>query len=199
MSEKRTFGLIYKHAWLYQLAMRILYRGDYGKKYELVAEQVPEGASVVDLCCGDCQIYPLLKRKGCDYIGLDINPSFVQWGRDKGIEVRLWDVEAMDIPEADVICIQSALYHFIPHDKKLLERMLSKARKRVIISEPVDNWTQIALKPLHRVAIMLTQVSGKSFAKRHNEESLAALLKDIPEHRISRVRIPRELIIVINK
>lgn len=198
-NDKPYFGIIYRNAWVYKLAMRLLYRSTYRKKYELVAEQIPAGSTVVDLCCGDCQIYPFLKAKGCQYIGLDINSRFVEWNRKNGIDVRLWDGTAMDIPEADVVCIQSAFYHFIPNEKKLLERMLARARKRVIVAEPVNTWSQIGFPLLHKIAINLTKVHGRAFDKRFSESEFNAVFADLPAERVTRIRLPRELIVVVEK
>lgn len=178
--------------------MRLLYRSHYKKKYAMVAAEIPPGSNVVDLCCGDARIYGLLRRKGCHYVGLDINPKFVAWGQRKGVDVRLWDVERTDIPQADVVCIQSALYHFIPNQRQLLERMMARARQRVIIAEPVDNWTQIGSALLHKIAIRLTQVYGQSFSRRMNEKDVDELLAELPAMRVSRKRVARELIVVID-
>ena len=194
-----AFGIIYRSAWIYKLAMRLLYRTTYKQKYELVAQAIPEGASVVDLCCGDCTIYPLLAAKNCKYIGLDINSKFVEWNRKKGIDVRLWDGTDMDIPEADVVCIQSAFYHFIPNERQLLERMLNRARRRVIIAEPVNNWTQIEIPLLHKIAIKLTKVHGRAFERRFTEDDFTKLFSDFPKGQVKFDRLPREMIAVIDK
>lgn len=198
--QEPRFGIIYRNAWIYQMAMRLLYRSHYREKYKVVAEEIPAGSTVVDLCCGDAQIYPLLAAKGCKYIGLDINPRFVEWGREKGIDVRHWDIaKQMDMPEGDVVCIQSALYHFIPNDKQLVDRMLERARQRVIITEPVDNWTKIKISLVHKLAVALTQVHGREFSKRHTEASFNALFSEIDPAQIRRRWLPpRELIVVID-
>ena len=58
--------------------MRALYGRHHAGRLRAVAEQVPAGASVLELCCGPGSLYlgPLRARVS-GYIGLDVNPGFV--------------------------------------------------------------------------------------------------------------------------
>jgi trans-aconitate methyltransferase len=192
---QQKVGLIYRNVWIYRIVMRLLYKTHYNDKYQLVAEEIPPNSLVVDLCCGDAVIAPLLQKKGCRYIGLDINEKFVEWGQNKGLDVRLWDVSQLQIPEGDVICIQSALFQFIPNEKRLFDLMIKNARKKVIISEPMLNWKSWAYRKL---AMFFTQVKGRVFSKRLSEEDVLNLAKDLPQNTVKIKRIPRELILVVD-
>jgi hypothetical protein len=186
---KTKVGLIYRNVWLYRLAMYVLYRSRYRERYEMVADEIPPGSNVVDICCGDAPIAPLLKEKGCEYVGLDINPRFVGWGRREGIDIRLWNAEEMEIPEADVICAQSCLYQFIPNERRLVEMMVGKARKMVLIAEPVENLTTGGGKFMSKVAKYLTRVNGKVFDSRFTEESFRGLFSDMQPESLQFKRI----------
>lgn len=197
--SKKSLGLIYRHVLFYRLTMFLLYRTNYKKKYEAVAAEVEPGSTVVDLCCGECKIAPLLLKKSCKYIGLDINHRFVEYAQERGYDVRHFDVRTLDIPEGDVICIQSALYHFIPNDRALVEAMLKRARKKVIISEAVDNFNLADKSFSARFGRWVTRVNGESFYHRFTESSLLDLVSNIPGVTMKKMRVARELVVVLEK
>ena len=179
--------------------MRLLYGSDYARKYQAVADEIPAGSLVIDLCCGDCAIAPLLEEKGCKYIGLDINERFVQWAKKRGLDVRNWNAGQMDIPEGDVICMQSSLYQFMPNANLIIERMLKSARKAVIISEPIDNMTTSPSSLLRKLALQLTKVNGQIFPTRFTEATMKDLFKNYPARSIKTVPQGRECVWVISK
>jgi glycosyltransferase involved in cell wall biosynthesis len=127
----------------YDLVMRGLYGDKIGSVYADVAAQVPEGTSVVDLCCGTAVLFRnfLKARGGGEYLGLDFNAHFVFANRRHGIPSRFFNVLKDEIPAADCVTMVSSLYHFRSDADALIERMLKAARKRVVISEPVQNWS----------------------------------------------------------
>ena len=132
-------GLVYRSAFVYRAAMAVLERSHGAERRRRIVELIPERATVVDLCCGDARIARPLERKGCRYVGLDVNRRFVAAAVRRGLDVRHWDAETMDIPEADVVCMLSSLYHFIPDEQRLFDRMVDRARRMVVISEPISN------------------------------------------------------------
>src|SRR5215207_1497686 len=114
--ERVPVGLVYRSPRLYRLAMRILDPSSPGD-LRVVAEAVDSGSSVLDLCCGDAALAPLLLDKGCRYVGLELNDRFIQAARRRGLDVRAWDGTSLEIPsDADVVCILSSLYQFIPRE-----------------------------------------------------------------------------------
>jgi SAM-dependent methyltransferase len=189
-------GLAYAHPYLYQGIMRLLHRGEFDERYTAIARHIPSGCSVVDLCCGDAVLARFVPRS-CIYRGLDINPRFVAHGRRNGVSVEAWDAASAEVPEADVVCMQASLYHFLPNDLAMLERMVRAAKKRVIISEPVENWTSgTSLK--RSIALALTSIGGQSFPHRHTEESLRAVVAQLPAKNVQFERIGRELVVIID-
>jgi ubiquinone/menaquinone biosynthesis C-methylase UbiE len=71
-------SLIYRSASLYELAMLLLYGRHYTSRYRAIAELVPVGSSVLDLCCGPALLYHrYLRTKDVQYTGLDINANFI--------------------------------------------------------------------------------------------------------------------------
>jgi SAM-dependent methyltransferase len=135
-------SLVYRNAAGYELLMRLLYRRHYGDRMRVLADQVPPGASVLELCCGPATLYRRhLAPRGTSYIGLDVNDGFVSALRRRGVDARVVDLarSAEPLPAADVAMIQASLYHFLPEAERIVDRMLAAARDRVLVSEPVRN------------------------------------------------------------
>jgi SAM-dependent methyltransferase len=135
-------SLIYKSAGGYELVMRALYGRHYGDRMRAVADQVPAGASVVELCCGPATLYLRhLRSRAGSYVGLDINERFVTRLRRRGIDARRLDLAGSvePLPVGDVVLMQASLYHFLPDAGRIVDRMLAAARERVIVSEPIRN------------------------------------------------------------
>lgn len=191
-------GLVYRSVWGYKLLLRLLYGAQYREKYSQVARQIPPGSSIVDLCCGDCVIAPAVLAGGGRYLGLDINERFVRAAHKRGWEARLWDANKDPIPEADFICIQSSLYQFIPHERDLLREMYAKARRGILISEPVVNVTQNG-GWLGKLAEKWTSVGGKRFPARFSAETLQKALEIFPRECTEAHFLERETLYVVRK
>jgi hypothetical protein len=179
------------------MLMRLLYRGDYDLKYQAVADLIPPGSKVVDLCAGDCVLAAKLSGKACRYIGLELNPRFVNSACRAGVDARHFDVRTGEIPEADIVCIQSSLYHFMPDDEMLVQRMVESARLMVIISEPIVNVSASGHSLLSRLAVRATAVNGQKYPSRHTLESLTRLMDKIEPRGELVQRHKREAIFVV--
>lgn len=134
--------LLYRSAAGYELATRVLYGRHYDDRMRAVANEVPHGASVLELCCGPGALYTrCLEPRVWSYIGLDRNPAFVKRLNRRGVDAHVADLARSDtrLPEAEVVIIQASLYHFLPRPEPLLDRMLAAASDRVIVSEPLHN------------------------------------------------------------
>ena len=112
--------------------MAVLYGRYYRARSRSVAELVPRGASVLELCCGPGTLYlGHLRAKGVRYRGLDLNPAFVAALRRRGADAEVRDVGAAEpLPPADVVLIQASLYHFLPDARAVVDRMRAAARDR---------------------------------------------------------------------
>lgn len=179
--------------------MKLLYGQDYARKYTTVADLIPPGKTVVDLCCGDCVIASRVTEKGGTYIGLDINPRFVSWAKSRGIDARIWDARNGEIPKADIICIQSSLYHFMPHERELINRMLASAGEMIIIAEPISNMTTGGSSFFSRLARWMTKVDGQEFVSRHSKNSFEKLVDDLGVPGTVKTEMEREIVAVIPK
>src|SRR6266851_6442840 len=110
-------SLIYHNAFIYEGLMRVLYGSGYNGRFQTVADLIPEGGSVLDVCCGPGTLFHrYLKRKGVRYTGLDINAGFVARLSASGAVGLVWNLqESRPLPPAEYVVKQASLYHFLPH------------------------------------------------------------------------------------
>jgi SAM-dependent methyltransferase len=140
-SEVRSPGLVYRSAAVYETVMRLLYGRHYGARQRAIASLIPEGSSLLEVCCGPGTLYRRhLAAKNVRYLGLDINPRFLRHVRRAGGEAREWDVRGTtQLPPAEYVLMQASLYHFMDDPRALIERMVAAATQQVILAEPVHN------------------------------------------------------------
>lgn len=173
-------SLIYRSAWGYGLAMRVLYGRYYAARDAAVAAHVPDGSSVLELCCGPARLYLReLRGRTRSYVALDANQGFVERLRRRGIDARRADVTTADLPRADVVLMQASLYHFLPEDRAaaMIERMMASALDRVVVSEPVRNLATSRLGFVARLAAGGAATADGAQAQRFDAASLRALME----------------------
>jgi SAM-dependent methyltransferase len=172
-------SLVYRNAVFYEAIMRALYGRHYGSRFRAIAGLIPDGASVLDVCCGPARLYlRYLKQKSVRYVGLDINERFIARLNHKGVTGKLWDVHSAEpLPEADYVVMQASLYHFLPDPSAVVGRMLRAARKNVIVAEPVRNLSDSRIPLLSLLARAQTDAGAGSPAGRFTETSLHAFFE----------------------
>jgi SAM-dependent methyltransferase len=195
-------SLIYRSAGGYELLMRALYGRHYRGRLKAVADQVPAGASVLELCCGPGSLYRRhLRNRAGSYIGLDVNESFVERLQSRGVEAHRLDLTTDDgpLPAADVVIMQASLYHFLPDAHKIVDRMLAAAHDRVIIAEPVRNLASSNLPIIGPLGRRAADPGVGESAHRFTEETLAQLMSRYQDRILSAFPIPggRELVYVL--
>ena len=122
--------------------MLAIYGRHYFARYRAIADLIPPGSSILDLCCGPAVLYHrYLQRKRVVYTGLDINEKFINQLNTCGATGQVWDLrQEAPLPPADYIVMQASLLHFLPDAKSVVDRMLRAARRQVIVAEPVRNF-----------------------------------------------------------
>ncbi|WP_107660249.1 class I SAM-dependent methyltransferase [Nocardia suismassiliense] len=172
-------SLIYRNATVYELLIRALYGRHYTARYRAIEALVPDGASVVDLCCGPATLYTrYLRDKSVDYTGLDRNDKFVAQLTEAGGRGMVWNLNSdTPLPEADYLVMQASLYHFLPEAAPVLDRMLTAARKQVIIAEPVRNIASSDNRVLAAIGQRFTNAGDGAQAHRFTEETLDELFR----------------------
>jgi hypothetical protein len=195
-------SLVYRSAAGYELLMRLLYGRHYAVRMRAVADQVPDGATVLECCCGPGTMYLRhLRGRTSAYVGIDVNQGFVARLRRRGVDARRLDLatDADPLPPADVVILQASLYHFLPNAERIVDRMLAAAGERVIVSEPVRNLASSNMPLLSRLGAGATDPGVGEHAQRFTEESLAALMERYRELVLKAFPIPggREMVYVL--
>jgi hypothetical protein len=172
-------SLIYKSTFLYEALMRVLYGAAYKKRFHELAEVIPVGASVLDVCCGPATLFHrCLKQKGVRYTGLDINPRFMRQLSKSGATGMVWNVEeSQPLLRAQYVIMQASLYHFMPNALPIIERMLAAAEKQVLIAEPIRNVADSRIPVLAHLARKMTNPGTGDQPNRFNEARLDSLLR----------------------
>jgi SAM-dependent methyltransferase len=164
---------------LYELTILGLYGRHYSSRCREIADLISAGSSVVDLCCGPARIYRgYLRQKSIDYIGVDINPKFVNSLIKRGARGVVWDLRVDGpLPMADYVIMQASLYHFLPNATAVVERMLAAATKQVIISETIRNVASSKSRIVSWAAQVLSDPGVGKQAHRFTEVDLDTLFK----------------------
>jgi SAM-dependent methyltransferase len=171
---------IYRSAAGYELLMRALYGRHYSGRMRAVADEVPPGSSVLELCCGPATLYRrFLRARAAGYVGVDVNAGFIEKLRRGGIDARQIDLARadVDLPSADVVIIQASLYHFLPDAQRIVDRMLAAAEDRVIVSEPVRNLASSSVPIVRLVGRRAANPGTGGHATRFDERTLDALME----------------------
>ena len=168
-------SLIYRSASVYELAMLVLYGRHYASRYTAIAELIPDGSSVLDLCCGPALLYHrYLRSKAVQYTGLDINQKFIDQLIRRGGNGRVWDLRSNEpLPSADYVIMQASLYHFLPDASPIVNRMLQAARNQVIVAEPVRNLSESDSRLLAALGRLFTNPGTGEHRLRFTEQTLA--------------------------
>lgn len=169
-------GPVYWHPLAYRFFMKLLYGAEFEARYLNVLSHIEPGWTVLDVCCGDCYLYHFLRDRNA-YTGVDVNPRFVAWAEKSGIQTICFDVRQQDWPEVDCVVMLGSLYHFIPDQKVILKKGLKTAKKRFIVSEPIDNLAQRSAWLSRLSSVMINP--GKSWSnERFTQETLTLAFQD---------------------
>ncbi|BCK55339.1 class I SAM-dependent methyltransferase [Nocardia wallacei] len=168
---------VYRNATVYELLMRGLYGRHYRSRYRAIADLIPDGAEVMDVCCGPATLYTrYLRGRTGSYTGLDLNDRFIARLEDAGGHGTVWDVDAdVPLPAADHVVMQASLYQFLPEPVPVLERMLAAARERVIVSEPIRNLASSNNRVVAAAARRYTDAGAGARDHRFTEQTLEEL------------------------
>mgnify|MGYP001299455819 CR=1 FL=1 len=159
--------------------MQFLYGKNYSARYHAISEIIPEGESVLDICCGDCALYKrVLIKKNISYTGIDINKKFVASSLKKSVNVLQLDIRNNVIPKADYVLMQASLYQFIPNHKLIIDKLLRSANKKLIISEPIRNLSSSNNSIIKFIARYSANPGTGHTVKRFSEETFRRFFTD---------------------
>ena len=76
-------SVTYWHPVIYKILMKVLFKRNYKRRYLEIANLIENNSSVIDICCGDAQLYSFLKNKKIKYTGIDFNNTFLNYLRNQ--------------------------------------------------------------------------------------------------------------------
>ncbi len=132
-------SIVYKNIYLYRFILNVLYSGGYKHRFSEITKLLGKSSNVIELCFGDIYIAKYCKENNINWVGYDLNKSFVDHALKLGFNAQKEDVmNLQSIPQCEVLIMQGSLYHF--HDKiDSLFNLVSSCTNRFIISEPIKN------------------------------------------------------------
>ena len=140
----RLMPLFYANSRFYHTLMGMTYGRHRGERFRAVAEWVPDGAEVLDVCCGDGALLEHLPAN-VRYRGLDRSAAFLRTARQRGRPVEWFDACSQSLPKSEVVVCQVSLYQFYPRAEQMLARLFEAATRRLIVSESVWSLTRSKL------------------------------------------------------
>ena len=154
--------------------MLLLYGRHYFARHRAVADLVEPNSSVLELCCGPGKLYRrYLRNKTISYTGLDLNARFIKNLAKTGARGEVCDITtSKPLPESDYVIMQASLYHFLPDVSPILDRMMTAAKKALIMSEPVRNLADARLGLVRSLSARFANVGKRNEVLRFNEASL---------------------------
>ena len=191
-------SLIYRYPTVYKILMALLYGRQYRTRIQAVANKIPSGASVLDVCCGDCSLFTVSLKNRCNYIGLDSSKEFVSAALKQDIPALCADITIDSLPKSDIIVIQGSLYQFYPNHSNIVDRLIASAEQAVIISEPILNIAHSSNRYTSWVARRF--VPSNSVGFRFSKESLLQFLEEHYGELIMTIEViegGRDLIVVL--
>jgi hypothetical protein len=108
------------------------------EQLKAIADWIPEGSHVVDVAAGTGRFHrDVLAGRVGGYLALDINPTFVEDMRRRGIDARCTDIRKDAIPVGDVVIILSP---FITLKTKRMRCSGSSSILRANASSFLNRW-----------------------------------------------------------
>lgn len=188
------FGAVYWHPTIYKLMIKALYGKEYGRRYKVLADEIGD-LEVLDVCCGDGALASYLKSG--KYTGLDFNGNFMNSLAKKGLKALCRDIIKDDLPAAECVLMQGSLYHFYPNHKEIIKKMMLAGGKKIIISEPVRNFSNSHFGILRFLAKYLTKTSRGFHEKRFTKEEINEIAEEFRADKI--IEVKNDLILIFNK
>ena len=189
---------IYWHPAFYKFTMRMLYGSHYENRYTHLQKLVPDNCQLLELCMGDLYLYEnYLKNKNIQYSCADINPVFVKAARSKNVDSHLIDILKDEIPKSDYILIQGAIYHAIPNELGLIDKLLNSAAKQLIISESVSNVSNSGNKIMSVIGAALSKAKKGQSKIKFSRKTLKETFKVYEKNIIQWIEPPDSLEVII--
>jgi hypothetical protein len=123
-------GIHYRNPQVYKFLTALKLRQDYHKRFQIAANYVREGESVLDICAGSGEFRDFLPP-GCAYQSVDASPSF-----HPDVVLNLHENPGLpNLPRANIVTMIISLYQFQNTTLDTLLENFKKTGQRVVIVE----------------------------------------------------------------
>lgn len=113
-------SLIYQNSFFYFLGFKLLHKCDISLRNKFIAGLVNKDETVLEPGCGPGVLANFLPDN-VNYVGFDLNESFVSYGLKRGSNLYLGDVlKESSYKKADVVVVCDILHHIKLKDRKRL-------------------------------------------------------------------------------
>lgn len=144
---------------------------------QLILEEARKsGNLVLEVGCGTCISYPLYKKAGIHYTGIDITEKFIEYAKSvyKGIDARVGSI--LDLPFKDgsyhTSYAKSVLDHMHPQDiGKAITELARVSRVKMMVAFDYE--------PTSEPALIRFDTRKKFYANRYNEGEVLGLLRGV--------------------
>ena len=156
----RRRSIFYRHPLLYDIGIHFLYLN----RLKILKDIIGHGRRVFEPACGFGRMKKYL-YPDCAYSGIDLNETFVGFGRWKNRDLRMGDIlKEENYRPADVILLCDILHHLQMPEIHRLFRIAGKFAKRIVIIEPT--FVALAAKKntfSHLLGKLMTRVDSDGF------------------------------------
>jgi|TARA_Y100000031_G_scaffold20462_1_gene20979 SAM-dependent methyltransferase len=128
---KRAY--IFRNPWLYSLSIRLLHFDGFKKIRDIIGKE----KNVFEPACGFGRLQRYL-YDSCSYSGIDLNEIFINFGKKRGLDIRIGDVlEEKNYIKSDIIILCDILHHLTKDKIQEVVSIATKfAKEKIVIMEP---------------------------------------------------------------
>ncbi len=128
---KRAY--IFRNPWLYSLSIRLLHFDGFKKIRDIIGKE----KNVFEPACGFGRLQRYL-YDSCSYSGIDLNEIFINFGKKRGLDIRIGNVlEETNYIKSDIIILCDILHHLTKDKIQEVVSIATKfAKEKIVIMEP---------------------------------------------------------------
>tara|TARA_B100000315_G_scaffold248670_1_gene278801 strand:- start:124 stop:732 length:609 start_codon:yes stop_codon:yes gene_type:complete len=128
---KRAY--IFRNPWLYSLSIRLLHFDGFKKIRDIIGKE----KNVFEPACGFGRLQRYL-YDSCSYSGIDLNEIFINFGKKRGLDIRIGNVlEESNYIKSDIIILCDILHHLTKDKIQEVVSIATKfAKEKIVIMEP---------------------------------------------------------------
>lgn len=150
MIKKSPF---YYHSLLYFLGFKLLHKCDVALRNKFIASFADKGETVLEPGCGPGSLADSIPGN-VNYVGFDLNKSFISYALKKKLNVYLGDVlKEKSYKKADVVVACDILHHLKLEDRKrFVKYSYSNARRIYVFCECVKETKGLWRKTIYPIS-----------------------------------------------